>query len=83
MEKLKFLETVTVNEFKAQKGVNKIEVKQNPHTGKCFLFMAVKLVQLVTSSLMERLPILLSLKYVHLIQVTCFICCIREVKVEL
>ena len=36
MEKLKFLETVTVNEFKAQKGVNKIEVKQNPHTGKCF-----------------------------------------------
>ena len=36
MEKLKFLETVTVNEFKAQKGVNKIEIKQNPHTGKCF-----------------------------------------------
>ena len=36
MEKLKFLETVTVNEFKAQKGVSKIEVKQNPHTGKCF-----------------------------------------------
>ena len=36
MEKLKFLETMTVNEFKAQKGVNKIEVKQNPHTGKCF-----------------------------------------------
>ena len=31
MEKLKFLETVTVNEFKAQKGVNKIEI-----TGKCF-----------------------------------------------
>ncbi len=47
------------------------------------LSMAVKLVQLVTSSSMERLPILLSLKYVHLIQVTCFICCIREVKVEL
>ena len=47
------------------------------------LFMAVKLVQLVTSSLMERLPILLSPKYVHLIQVTCFICYIREVKVEL
>ncbi len=37
MEKtLKFLETMTVNEFKTQKGVNKIEVKQNPHTGKCF-----------------------------------------------
>ena len=36
MEKLKFLETLSVNEFKAQKGVNKIEVKQNPSTGKCF-----------------------------------------------
>ena len=36
MERLKFLETVTVNEFKTQKGVNKIEIKQNPHTGKCF-----------------------------------------------
>lgn len=36
MERLKFLETMTINEFKAQKGVNKIEVKQNPHTGKCF-----------------------------------------------
>ena len=34
MEKLKFLETVTVNEFKAQKGVNKIEIKQNP----CLLY---------------------------------------------
>lgn len=42
MEKLKFLETVTVNEFKAQKGVNKIEIKQNPHTGSASLFMAVK-----------------------------------------
>ena len=36
MERLKFLETMTVNEFKSQKGVKSIEVKQNPHTGKCF-----------------------------------------------
>lgn len=36
MERLKFLETMTVNEFKSQKGVKAIEVKQNPHTGKCF-----------------------------------------------
>lgn len=36
MERLKFLETMTVAEFKAQKGINKLEVKQNPHTGKCF-----------------------------------------------
>lgn len=28
MERLKFLETVTVNEFKTQKGVNKIEIKR-------------------------------------------------------
>ena len=34
--KLKFIETMTVSEFKSQKGVNKIEVKQNPNTGKCF-----------------------------------------------
>ena len=76
MEKLKFLETVTVNEFKAQKGVNKIEIKQNPHTGKCFFVYGCE-----TGAVSERF--LLSLKYVHLIQVTCFICCIREVKVEL
>lgn len=34
--KIKVLETMTVNEFKSQKGVKSIEVKQNPHTGKCF-----------------------------------------------
>ena len=47
------------------------------------LSMAVKLVQSVTSSSMERLPILLSPKYAHLIQVICSICYIKEVKVEL
>ena len=36
MGKLKFLETMTINEFKSQKEVKAIEVKQNPHTGKCF-----------------------------------------------
>lgn len=36
MEKLKFIETLSVAEFKAQQGVEKIEVKQNPQTGKCF-----------------------------------------------
>ena len=36
MESLKFLETMSVAEFKAQKGVEKIDVKQNPQTGKCF-----------------------------------------------
>ena len=36
MGKLKFLETMTINEFKSPKEVKVIEVKQNPHTGKCF-----------------------------------------------
>ena len=73
MEKLKFLETVTVNEFKAQKGVNKIEVKQNPHTGKCFFVYGCE-----TGAVSDKF-----IKYAHQIQVTCSICCIKEVKVEL
>ena len=36
MEGLKFIETMSVAEFKAQKEVKKINVKQNPQTGKCF-----------------------------------------------
>lgn len=36
MEKLKFIETLSVAEFKAQQDVEKIEVKQNLQTGKCF-----------------------------------------------
>ena len=37
---LKFIQTLSVEEFKAQKGVNVIEVKQNPATGKCFFTYA-------------------------------------------
>lgn len=33
---LKFLNTQSIAEFKAHKGVEKIDVKQNPQTGKCF-----------------------------------------------
>lgn len=33
---LKFLKTMSVAEFKAQHNVEKIEVKRNEHTGKCF-----------------------------------------------
>jgi len=36
MENLKFIETFSVAEFKAKNGVEKINVKQNPQTGKCF-----------------------------------------------
>ena len=33
---LKFIETWEVAQFKARQGVEKLEVKQNPHTGKVF-----------------------------------------------
>ena len=33
---LKFLKTMSVTDFKAKQGVEKIEVKINKHTGKCF-----------------------------------------------
>lgn len=36
MVKIKFIETLSVTEFKKRMGVDKIEVKQNPNTGKCF-----------------------------------------------
>lgn len=34
--KLKFLSTMSVAEFKSKQGVEVLEVKQNPSTGKCF-----------------------------------------------
>lgn len=33
---LKFLETLTVEQFKSRMQVNKLQVKQNPHTSKLF-----------------------------------------------
>ena len=42
MDSLKFIETMSVADFKTKMGVERIDVKQNPHTGKCFLCMAVK-----------------------------------------
>ena len=33
---LKFIKTWEVAQFKARQGVEKLEVKQNPHTGKVF-----------------------------------------------
>ena len=80
MERLKFLETMTVNEFKSQKGVKSIEVKQNPHTGKS---MAVRQVQLVIGLSMEKSPVLLFHKCVHQILEICSTCYIKEVKVML
>ena len=40
MDSLKFIETMSVADFKTKMGVERIDVKQNPNTGKCC--MAVK-----------------------------------------
>lgn len=42
MEKLHFIETMSIDEFKAQQQVKKIEVKQNPQTGKCFFVYGIE-----------------------------------------
>lgn len=39
---LKFVKTMSVADFKAQHQVEKIEVKRNENTGKCFLYLALK-----------------------------------------
>ena len=39
---LEFLDTLTVEQFKAEKRVNKIQVKQNPKTGKLFFTFGAK-----------------------------------------
>ena len=36
MDSLKFIETMSVADFKTKMGVERIDVKQNPNTGKCF-----------------------------------------------
>ena len=36
MDNLKFIETMSVADFKTKMGVDRIDVKQNPNTGKCF-----------------------------------------------
>lgn len=39
---LQFLDTLTVEQFKAKKHVDKIQVKQNPKTGKLFFTFGAK-----------------------------------------
>lgn len=39
---LEFLDTLTVEQFKAEKHVEKISVKKNPHTGKLFFTFGAK-----------------------------------------
>lgn len=42
MANIKFVETLSVAEFKKKMGVDKIEVKQNPNSGKCFFVYGVE-----------------------------------------
>ena len=42
MDKLHFVETLSIEDFKAQHNVDKIEVKQNPHTGKVFFTFGIE-----------------------------------------
>ena len=39
---LQFIDTLTVEQFKAEKHVDKIQVKQNPKTGKLFFTFGAK-----------------------------------------
>lgn len=39
---LQFIDTLTVEQFKAEKQVNKIQVKKNPNTGKLFFTFGAK-----------------------------------------
>ena len=36
MERLRFVKTMSVSDFKIGMGISEIEVKKNPHTGKLF-----------------------------------------------
>lgn len=42
MNNLAFLETLTVEQFKRAQGVERIEVKQNPKTGRLFMTFGAK-----------------------------------------
>ena len=42
MNNLAFLETLTVEQFKRAQGVERIEIKQNPNTGKLFMTFGAK-----------------------------------------
>jgi hypothetical protein len=39
---LKFIETLTVNQFKAKMNVERLDIKKNPHTGKLFFSYGAK-----------------------------------------
>lgn len=40
--RLEFLDTLTVEQFKAEKHVEKVQVKKNPNTGKLFMVFGSK-----------------------------------------
>ena len=60
---------MSIADFKAKKGVERIEVKQNPQSGKCFIVFGI-----------ETIP--LFRRYVPLIRETCSTCYTRKEKEE-
>ena len=51
MDSLKFIETMSVADFKTKMEVERIDVKQNPHTGKCFFVYGCE-----TGAVSEKIP---------------------------
>lgn len=54
MNNLAFLETLTVEQFKRAQGVERIEVKQNPNTGKLFMTFGAKTGAVAAKGIPER-----------------------------
>lgn len=42
MEKLHFIKTLSIEDFKTMQGVEQIQIKQNAQTGKCFFIYGVE-----------------------------------------
>lgn len=51
---LKFLETKTIEQFKAEQNCSRIDVKQNPHTGKLFMTYNGKTGMVATKGIPEH-----------------------------
>jgi len=82
MEGLKFIETMSVADFKTKMGVGRIDVKQNPNTGKCFFVYGCETGAVSERFLKGTLQNLLSHKFVLLKQGICSICFINKGMVE-
>ena len=77
MDSLKFIETMSVADFKTKMEVERIDVKQNPHTGKCFFVYGCE-----TGAVSERFLKGDITKFVLLKQGICSTCFINKGTVE-